>query len=57
MLVGDYKYEGRGVFQRIIKEILPEDYFNKDCPILETEQQIQDWLNWKTVDKFWEKVW
>ena len=57
MLVGDYKYEGRGVFQRIIKEILPEDHFNKDCPILETEQQIQDWLNWKTVDKFWEKVW
>lgn len=57
MLIGDYKYEGRGVFQRIIREVLPGEWYNHDCPILETEQDKQDWLDWTMLDKFWEKVW
>lgn len=57
MLIGDYKYEGRGVFQRVIREVLPGEWYNQDCPVLETEQDKQDWLDWTMVDKFWEKVW
>jgi hypothetical protein len=57
MIIGDYKYEGRGVFKRVIREVNEGEWFNTDCPILKSDKEVQDWLEWKTIDKFWEKVW
>jgi hypothetical protein len=57
MIIGDYKYEGRGVFKRVIREVNEGEWFNTDCPVLKSEEEIKDWIDWKTVDRFWEKVW
>jgi hypothetical protein len=57
MIIGDYTYEGRGTFKRITREVKENELFNADCPILKSDKEIKDWLEWKTIDKFWEKVW
>ncbi len=57
MIIGDYNYEGKGHFTRIIRQINEGEPYNVDCPVLKSQDEIQDWLQWKTIDKFWEKVW
>lgn len=57
MIIGDYTYEGRGVFKRIIREVNESDDYNKDSPLLENQEDIDNWLNWKMEDKFWQMVW
>lgn len=57
MIIGDYHYEGKGHFVRIIREVSEGEWYNPDCLELKSQEEIQDWLQWKTVDKFWEKVW
>lgn len=57
MIIGDYHYEGKGHFTRVIRQVKEGEQYNQDCPILNSQEEIQDWLQWKTIDKFWEKVW
>lgn len=58
--IGDYEYQqefsGRFYLKRIVKQV-PDNELYPDSVVLTTQDQINDWLDWITVDKFWEKIW
>lgn len=55
MRVATYDYSSREI-KRIIIEVNADDIgpFDK---ILYSKEEEEDWLNWRTEDKFWERMW
>lgn len=54
--IGTYEYSNKQPI-RIVKIIHQDDLIDGYHFVIRSEQEEQNWLNWKTEDKFWEYKW
>lgn len=57
VMIGTYDYDSYTKQSKRIVIKIPAFNVNSSEVVLKTEEDIQNWLNWKTEDKFWEKSW